>query len=128
MKKSFENCYATYSLVDNILCVYYKKDQLITLPAAKKIVSDRLRLQDHISLPVLCNISDFQYANYAARNYLAHTGSLLTQAVAIVCADIEQRSMSTYFIDVCVPSVPTRVFLDEPSAFHFLNNYKKMRL
>ena len=128
MKKSFENSYATYSLVDNILCVYYKKDQLITLPAAKQIVRDRLRLQDHVSLPVLCNISDFLHANYAARNYLAHTGSLLTQAVAIVCTDIELQSMSTYFIDVCLPSVPTRVFLDEPSAFHFLNNYKKITL
>lgn len=128
MKTFFENSFATYSLTNNILYFYYKEGQLITLEAAQQIVRDRLRLQDHVSVPVLCNINDVLHADYKARNYLAHTGSLLTQAVALVCTNVQQRFMSAYFLDVCVPSVPTEIFSDEQSAFDFLNNYKKIKL
>ncbi len=124
MKTFYQNQYATYSIVQGILYVYYKHMEVIRLNAAQTIVKDRLRLQDDISLPVLYNIDGILHADYEARNYLAHSGSLLTKAAALLCSDLVHEYIGRYYIEVCKPLVPTRVFKDEQAALLFLENYK----
>ena len=125
METYFENRFTTYSLVQDILYVYYKENQYITMAAAKTIVRDRLRLQDHISYPVLCNLTNIYYIDSYARRYLAHKGSLMTVAVALFCPDKSVSLMGTHYLHVSVPSVPTEIFSSEQKAFEYLKNFKK---
>lgn len=124
MKTFYQNQYVTYSIVQGILYVHYKHMQVICLNAAQTIVKDQLRLQDDVSLPVLYNIDGILHADYEARNYLAHSGTLLTKAIALLCSNLVHEYMGHYFIEVCLPTVPTRVFTDEQEALLFLENYK----
>lgn len=128
MSTPFQNDFVTISMVQDILYVHYKQTEKIDLAAAKIIVRDRMRFQDQLALPILCDISEVKSIDLMARNYLANEGSDLTKAVALLYKDGAHHLMSSYYVDVCKPTVTTRIFNNEASALAFLNNYKKALL
>lgn len=128
MNTPFQNDYVTICLLQEILYIHYKQAQLINFAAAKAIVRDRIRYQDQVSYPILCDISAIKYIDYNARNYLAQEGSVLTKVVALICRDAERQLMSDYYVTVCQPTVPTAIFSEEGSAVKYLENYKKSLL
>ena len=125
MNTYHENNYATYSLLLGIVYVYYKKDVVIDLEAAKEIVRDRLEFQDGRAYPVLCDITDVHYVAYEARTYLAFYGSQLTEHVALVCRQMGNYHMAEFFIGTDQPLQETQLFTNEAAALEFLETLKK---
>lgn len=125
MKTYYENNFATYSLFLDIVYVYYKSKLTITREAARVIVYDRLLFQNDTSYPVLCDITDVYYITQGARTYFALQGSLLAQAIAIVCKTTAKQFMAEYFIRVENPVIETRLFSNESLALDFLEHFKK---
>ena len=124
----FQNDYMTLSIVQDIVYVYYKNGIKLDLKAAQKVVKDRIQFQDHLSYPLLCDISDVESVDFAALSYLADIGSLLTTAVALVTKNKRHETMGNYFIQVHEPKTLTRIFTNKDQAIHFLNQFKKKNL
>lgn len=121
----FQNDYMTLSIVQDIVYVYYKKGVTLDLKAAQRVVKDRIEFQDHISYPVLCDISDIDSADFSAITYLADKGSLLAKAVALVSKNKRHETMGNYFVEVHEPITPTKTFTNKDEAIAFLNGFKK---
>lgn len=121
----FQNDYMTLNIQQGIVHVYYKKNITIDIKAAEIIVRDRLQFQDHLSYPILCNISDVNYADHSAIKYLADNGSLLAKAVTLLSNDARHYSMGNYFVQVHEPYIPTKIFRDKEEALLFLHQFKK---
>lgn len=125
MLKNYQNKFASYSLIEDILCVHYKAGCIINLQAAKKIVKDRLRFQEEISFPILCNITDVLLMDFQALEYLAKYGSLHAQAVALVSYNTSHLYQGKFYTQVHKPTVPTEIFVEKAAALAYLNQFKK---
>lgn len=119
-----ENEYAQFWIKDGILYFIYKPNVVIDLTIAHQIVTDRIRMQNEKSYPVLCDIRGVLDSDKAARDYLAQSGSVLAKAVSIVANQSVSLIMTSFYLKICKPSVPTKIFTDEPSALAFLEVYK----
>lgn len=120
----YENTYARFWIAHDILYFEYKPNTIVTLTVARKVVADRIRFQNEISYPVLCDIRGIVESNKAGRDYLAQSGSVLTKAVAILSNQMISQTMSSFYLKVNKPIVPTSYFTDEQSALAFLEYYK----
>lgn len=121
--RSIENNYAFYKLDGGILYIRYHIGIIITLNAAIKIVADRLRLQDGISYPALCDIRGVKEVNKPARDYLALEGSILLKAVAFIIEHPMSEVLSKFYLRTTKPPVPIQSFQDLKEAEKFLANY-----
>ena len=77
-----KNTYAEIYIEDGILYFKYLPFENFDIEAAKKIVSQRLKLQKEVPFPVLCDIRQLTLPDIKARRYLAVEGSMLAKAVA----------------------------------------------
>lgn len=119
----FENNYATYKLVEEVMYVKYKPI-FLDLPEAMCIVKDRLELQKGQFMPVLCDIREIKEINKAARAYLSIEGSAFVKAVAFIVGSPISESLSSFYIHTNRPSIPTRSFNNVQEALRFLEAYK----
>lgn len=115
----YENQHATYEFRDSILYIIYKADHYIDYQAARKIVSDRLRIQSYKAFPIICDVSNVKGISSEAKEYLATYGSDLTKAVALISTKNTQLSLAEYFVTINKPSVPTKIFdnLEDAALF-----------
>jgi hypothetical protein len=120
----YENEYAQFWIKDGILFFKYKQSIVIDLSIAHQIVADRIQMQNEKSYPVLCDIRGVVDTDKAARDYLAQSGSLLAKAVGIVTNQSVSVIMTSFYLKISKPSVPTKIFTDESSALAFLETYK----
>lgn len=120
----FENEYAHFWIRNSILFFEYKPNIVIDLTVAHQIVADRIQMQNEKAYPILCDIRGVVDSDKSARDYLAQSGSVLTKAVSIVANQSVSLIMTSFYIKICKPSVPTRIFTDESSALVFLETYK----
>lgn len=81
-------------------------------------------MQNEKSYPVLCDIRGVVDSDKAARDYLAQSGSVLAKAVSIVTNQSVSLIMTSFYLKICKPSVPTKIFTDDSSALAFLEAYK----
>lgn len=116
----YENEYATFWISDDLLYFTYKEGVHIDEASAKRIVADRIRFQDERTFSVLCDIRGVASMDKEARDYLAQTGSILTRAVALVGTNAVSISMSTFYIRINRPTVPTALFSTLADAVHYL--------
>jgi hypothetical protein len=123
MQNYYENEFAIFWVEANILFFEYRPGTVIDLKAARIIVSDRLRMQDEKSYPILCDIRGIADSDKAARDYLAQQGSLLAKAVGIIAGKSLSLLMMSFYLKVSKPQVPTKVFSNKPEAMHFLQSY-----
>lgn len=121
--ESFENEFAFFYISDSILFYSYKQGVVINLAAAKRIVADRLEMQNERSFAVLCDISGVSDSDKPGRDYLAQYGSVLTNAVALLTNSKLLLVMTTFYLRVSKPQVPTRIFTDRSLAIEFLSGY-----
>ncbi len=121
---TFENKYAQFWITENILFFVYKDGVNIDLAAAKTVVADRLYFQNETALPVLCDSRGVSLVDRSARNYLATSGSLLAKAVALLVKENVSHTMSTFYLEINKPAVPTRIFTQESEALDFLASYR----
>lgn len=115
------NDYARFYINNGILHFIYHADIEIDVDAAKIIVHDRVKLQDNVSFPVLCDIRGLKSVNKTARDYLAKEGSVLTERVGLIVSSPAQKIMTNFYLMVNKPVVPTKVFISEEEAFQYLN-------
>ena len=120
----YENEYAQFWIKDDILFFEYRPNVVIDLTIAHRIVADRIQMQNEKSYPVLCDIRGVVDSDKAARDYLAQSGSVLAKAVSIVTNQSVSLIMTSFYLKICKPSVPTKIFTDDSSALAFLEAYK----
>lgn len=120
----FENEYAKFWIKDQILFFEYKTDLVIDLAAAQRIVADRIQFQNEVAYPIFCDIRGVVEFDKAARDYLAQSGSVLTKAVAFLVQQKVSRAITSFYVNISKPTVPTQLFDDKTAALAFLSNYK----
>lgn len=125
MKKSFTNDYATFWIDQGIVFFVYHPGVIIDYRAAQRVLSDRLRLQDEKTYPVLCDTRGVEDTEKAARDFLAKEGSVLTSAVAFLVNPSVSKVITEFYIRTNKPATPVKVFTDKSQAVKFLKNYPK---
>jgi hypothetical protein len=118
-----DNEFAQFWIHNEILFFKYKPNVVINLTAAQRIVADRIQLQNEMAYPIFCDIRGIVDSDKAARDYLAQSGSILTKAVSLVGHQSVSLSMTSFYLKICKPSVPTKIFTDEVAALVFLEKY-----
>ncbi len=120
----YENEYALFWVENGILFFEYKPDVILNLNVAKKVVADRIRFQNEKSYPVLCDIRGIIDTDKSGRDYLAHSGSMLTKAVGLIVHQKVSITISNFYLHVSKPTVPTRLFTSKEDAIDFLKQYQ----
>lgn len=123
MQEFYENEYALYMLMDNIVHITYKKGVEIDLGASKQIVRDRLMFQEERSYPVLCDIRQLRRVDKPARDYLALEGSQLVTALAFVIEPPVTDAMTQFYLKTNHPDIPTASFRDLAKAMAYLGRF-----
>jgi len=119
----FESPYSKLWVQEGVLHFIYKPIPLLDLSIAREVVSGRLQFQRGISYPVLCDTRGIVRTAKDARDYLAHEGSLMARAVAIIDDRRVAVVMQQFYLSKNRPEVPTRVFSDKAEALEFLRDY-----
>ncbi|HEU4791809.1 MAG TPA: hypothetical protein VFS71_19145 [Flavobacterium sp.] len=119
----YENDYARFWIADGILFFLYKPDTIIDLKVAQCVVTDRIHFQNERSYPVLCDIRGVISTEKAGRDYLAQSGSILTQAVGLIVHEKVLLTISNFYLQVSKPSVPTQIFTKEDDALVYLKQF-----
>lgn len=119
----YENDFAQFWIADGILFFKYKPDTTIDLKVAQKVVTDRIHFQNERSYPVLCDVRGVLSTDKAGRDYLAQSGSIFTKAVGLIVQEKVLLTISTFYLQISKPSVPTQIFTSELPALVYLKTY-----
>ncbi|MEO8235819.1 MAG: hypothetical protein ABI549_10440 [Flavobacterium sp.] len=119
----YENDYAQFWIADHILFFKYKSNTNIDLKVAQKVVTDRIHFQNERSYAVLCDIRGVVSTDKASRDYLAQSGSILTKAVGLIVHEKVLLTISTFYLQISKPTVPTQIFTTEASALIYLKTF-----
>lgn len=120
-----ENAYAQYAFMEGILHITYKESCYIDIEAAQIVVYDRLRLQQHFSYPVLCNVNNVIYMDMEAHGFMSAHGFSMIRALALVGYDTSPLYMSFFFLGTSHSPVPVKLFDSKRGALLFLEHFKK---
>ena len=118
-----QNKYARFWVEEKILIFEYKPDIFLNLRAAQTIVRNRLKLQNEKSFPILCDLRMVGESDKAGREYLAHEGSALAKAVALLVEPPFSQALGNLYINTTDPRIPTEVFTVRFHALNFLRHY-----
>lgn len=115
--------FAHFWIEEGILHFVYKPNVIIDLTAAKAVVKTRLRFQNGVPYPILCDVRQLKTVSKPAREYLAEKGCFNALALAIIIDKAYSGTLIKAFINISNPSVPTKEFITIPEALDFLNTY-----
>lgn len=118
-----ENDFAEFWLHEGILYFIYKNGSVIHLEAAKKIVAERLKLQQGVAYPVFCDLRGIRDSDKAARDYLAREGSELVKAVGALVESPVTKVMLNFYLKIDRPRTPTQMFTSQDDALLYLRAY-----
>ena len=116
--------YAHFWIEEGILNFVYKPNTVLDLDTAKAVVKARLRYQNGVSYPILCDVRLLKTASKAAREYLAEKGCFKALAVAIVMEDAYAGTLYKAYVNISNPAVPTMGFSTISEALGFLTKFK----
>lgn len=119
----YENDFARFWITDGILFFKYKPNTTIDIKVAKCVVTDRIRFQNERPYPILCDIRGIIATEKAGRDYVAQAGSILTTAVGLIVHEKVLMTISTFYLEISKPSVPTRIFTREEDALVYLKEF-----
>jgi hypothetical protein len=119
----FENDFARFWITDGILFFKYKPNTTIDIKVAKCVVTDRIHFQNERSYPILCDIRGIISTDKAGRDYLAQSGSILTKAVGLIVHEKVLLTISSFYLQISKPSVPTQIFTKEDEALLYLKEF-----
>lgn len=121
--ESYRNQNARFWIEERILFFEYKPNTIIDLEVAMRVVADRVAFQNERQLPVFCDMRGMISIDKAGRDYLAKSGSLLAKAVALIVNENVSMTLSTFYLEINKPSVPTQIFTDEQEALEYLKGF-----
>ncbi|MFV5690058.1 hypothetical protein ACM55M_15685 [Flavobacterium sp. ZT3R25] len=119
----YENKHARFWITDGILFFEYKPSTIIDFKVAQRVVTDRIHFQNERLYPVLCDIRGVIATEKSGRDYLAQSGSILTQAVGLIVHEKVLLTISTFYLQISRPSVPTQIFTEEDDALVYLKGF-----
>jgi hypothetical protein len=119
----YENDFARFWIADDILFFKYKPNTTIDIKVAQCVVTDRIHFQNERSYPVLCDIRGIVATEKSGRDYLAQSGSILTKAVGLIVHEKVLMTISTFYLEISKPSVPTQIFTKEDEALAYLKGF-----
>jgi hypothetical protein len=119
----YENDYSRFWIADGILYFEYKANLTIDLKVAQRVVTDRIRFQNERSFPVLCDVRGIVGTEKCGRDYLAQSGSILTRAVGLLVHEKVLLTISSFYLEISKPTVPTQVFTEEADALVYLKGF-----
>jgi hypothetical protein len=119
----YENDFARFWIADDILFFKYKPNTTIDIKVAQCVVTDRIHFQNERSYPVLCDIRGVVATEKSGRDYLAQSGSILTKAVGLIVHEKVLMTISTFYLEISKPSVPTQIFTKEDEALVYLKEF-----
>lgn len=125
MKFYHENAYAQYAFMEGILHITYKEGCYIDLEAAQTIVYDRLKFQQHLSYPVLCNVNNVIYMDMEAHGFMSSHGFSMVRALALLSYSTPPLYMSFFFLGTAHSTIPVKLFDSRKEALLFLEHFKK---
>ena|SRR5688572_1311242 len=121
----FENEFAEMWIEDGIVYQVYKKNLVITLTIAKKLVEDRLVLSHGVTRPIfidirnLVSIDRISMKYYKTREVFVHIN-----AAAFHIDNYFSKFIADIFLNFAKPLIPTKMFTDKKKALKWLENYK----
>jgi hypothetical protein len=119
----YENDYAQFWVANSILFFKYKSSTTIDLKVAQRVVTDRIHFQNEKSYPVLCDTRGIVSTDKAGRDYLAKSGSILALAVGLVVDESVLLTISSFYLQISKPAVPTQIFTSEAAALVYLKTF-----
>ena len=119
----YENDFARFWISGGILFFEYKPNTTIDLRVAQCVVTDRIHFQNECTYPILCDIRGVVATEKAGRDHLAQSGSILTQAVALIVHEKLSLIISTFYVEISKPSAPTQIFTKEDDALIYLKGF-----
>lgn len=119
----YENDYSRFWIADGILYFEYKAKVTINLEVAQCVVADRIRFQHERTYPILCDIRGVVGTEKCGRDYLAQLGSILTSAVGLLVHEKVLFTISTFYLEISKPTVPTQVFTSKADALVYLRGF-----
>lgn len=123
MKKYTENEMATMWFENDILFFIWKEQVQIDLPGAKKVVADRIRLQQGKPYPVVCSLKGLKNVDKEAWRYLANEGTDLITHLALVAVTPLERAFSEFIITK-METLSTTLFEDMDQASRYLSQHR----
>lgn len=121
--ESYRNNNAKFWINEGILFFEYKPNTTIDLAVATRVVAERIAFQNERQFPILCDMRGLVSIDKAGRDYLAKSGSLLAKAVALIVNEDLSMTLSTFYLEINKPSVPTQIFTDEQEALVYLRDF-----
>lgn len=123
MKRFVETKIATMYLEKDILFFIWKEQAHINLSNAKKVVAQRIRLQQGKPYPILCSLKGLKNVDKDAWRYLATEGTGLIEYLVLVATTPLEHAFSK-FIMTKMPTIPTKVFEDMEEAERFILQHR----
>ncbi|HBU78960.1 MAG TPA: hypothetical protein DEF18_12740 [Muricauda sp.] len=119
MKRFVETEIATMWIEKDILFFIWKEQAYIDLSGAKKVVAQRIRLQQGKPYHILCSLKGLKNVDKDAWRYLANEGTGLIKCLVLVATTPLEQAFSKFIITK-ISTVSTQVFEDIKEAERFI--------
>ena len=119
MKRFVETEIATMWIEKDILFFIWKEQAYIDLSGAKKVVAQRIRLQQGRPYHILCSLKGLKNVDKDAWRYLANEGTGLIKCLVLVATTPLEQAFSKFIITK-ISTVSTQVFEDIKEAERFI--------
>lgn len=125
IKILLENNQVTIELENGIVIATWKS-AFVDLNIAQQAVEYRIDSTNHITYPVLANITPVKNSTKEARDFLAsEKGCEGIKILAILVNSPITSMIGNFFFRISKPLVPTKIFTDEIEAKKWLKQYIK---
>jgi|GEM_PF-2033426 len=122
MNKKFINEYVEIRIDNNILFLNYLTETL-SLEVSQETMLQRLRFCDDKNYPMILDMRNVKSIDRNSREYLARPECLhKLWAVAFIVESVFQEVTATIYLNLCKPSIPTKLFKGENAAVEWIHS------
>lgn len=123
MNKVFEFPFGILRIEGPVMTGVYARDLVIDIELAKKLVKERLSIQQGKSYPFLADVRNLKIVTNEARDYFAKEGVEGMTALAILLGSYLTVVTTNLFIRLSKPKVPTKAFRTREQALKWLDQF-----
>jgi hypothetical protein len=121
-----ENEYVKLWIEEGIIHEFFKVER-ITLEMAKRIVQDRLKLSNGVTMPIFIYSNNVKTFDKDARDYFGTEESLkYLSASAMVVDNYITMMVAKLFLAFTKPAIKVEIFKSDKKALTWLQNYKNL--
>lgn len=120
-----ENDFTRIWISNGILVMEYKPRLVMNIEIAKQIVSDRLKVSNGVSRPILLDARNFVSMDRATMKFYKTKDVVqYVTSAAFLTGNALGSLAGNIFLTLEKPLVPTKLFTDEQKAIAWLEKYK----